>query len=96
MGHEIRSTNLVEKLTPNQQLVISNQTPPLLYRADFVFEAEGNGTKLTCNLDIKGGSSIVHLAKPVLEYIAQTRLEADFNTLKTLVENQSALTPEAA
>ena len=54
----------------NRLLKVVNRVPPLTYEATITVEPDEEGAVLGCLLAIEGVSSIISLAKPVLEYLA--------------------------
>lgn len=87
MGRTFQGRNKVTALAKDQRLTIENQSGPVSYTVTYELGGEDEMTRLTCRCDISGQMSFFNLAAPLLEYLAQSRLEADLKMLKVLVEH---------
>lgn len=88
MGRTFQGRNRVSTLRKNQILGIENQSGPVSYSVTYELAAvDETTTMLACRCDISGQMSFFDLAAPLLEYLAQSRLEADLKMFQVLVEH---------
>ncbi len=88
MGKTIKSVNEVTKLVTGRELVLENQESTLSYRMTYLLQAMPGCTMVNCHLSINGESTFMHMAKPVLEFMAHNRIENDLKLARVLIEDK--------
>jgi uncharacterized protein YndB with AHSA1/START domain len=91
LGKTNISRNRVTEFDEGHELRIQNDSGPLTYDVCYKLEADGGKTIMVCECEISGHVSFFNLAAPLLEYMAETKMEADLNALRVLVENHTCI-----
>lgn len=86
MGQVTSATAEVRSLTPERELELINNTGAILYRAVYRLIPSDDQTELILWCQIEPRSRVFQLARPLIESLAATRLQADMNMLKALIE----------
>lgn len=88
MGRKIESRNHVADFVENRCLRLVNRSGPLSYDIEYLLDPVSEGaTNVTCICRISGQVSYFQMAAPLLEYLAEAKLEAALASLQLLVEH---------
>lgn len=88
MGRRIESRNKVADFAENRLIRLVNRTGPLSYDIEYLLGPHVDGeTSITCICRISGQVTYFQMAAPLLEYLAEAKLEAALASLKLLVEH---------
>jgi uncharacterized membrane protein len=91
MGRKMESVLQFTTYEPNKEIVyksVSGQP----FEGSFLFEATGEGTKLTSVLKLQTGG-LLGLAEPLIAANVERESEANYSDLKALLENQVSGAP---
>lgn len=86
LGREFGATVKVLKVEPNRLVELESTSKPLDSVITFETVPVEGCTRVIVTLVIRSDHPVFGLARPLLESLAQTRLEADLRNLKTLAE----------
>jgi carbon monoxide dehydrogenase subunit G len=86
LGREIKSENLVVRIEPDRVLAIQNASGPLSYHVVYSLVPRGQGTQVTCYIEIESQHVAFRLAAPVFEMMVESQIQRDMERLKDAVE----------
>lgn len=87
-GQSVKANVEVVRLVPNIQMELLNRSGGITYRALWRLLSERpNETELICMLQFEFNSFTLDLARPVIESMAEIRLKARMETLRTLLSS---------
>lgn len=89
MGRDVESTMEVHRLVEGKDLELLNNTGAVPYRAVYRFIPEGGNTEIVLWCQLEPQTRLFHMAAPLIEALAKTRLSADLETLKNLIEAEA-------
>jgi hypothetical protein len=77
----------VENLIPNKLIELSNQSGAVTFTAVYIFhELKNHQTEVVCRLEFRFNSSILDLARPVIEGMAKDRILQNLERLRLLLK----------
>ncbi len=84
----MQSNNVVTGFEPSKRFAFKSTSGPIPLTVSMSVEAAGDGTRLTEDCDGEIGG-FFKLAEPIVMRMARRRIEADFGSLKDLLESRA-------
>jgi ligand-binding SRPBCC domain-containing protein len=86
LGRRLESTVEVTELEPDRRFSGKVLSGPFPWEFTYTFEASGDGTRVDFHIEGEPGG-FFRLAEPIVVRTVRKQMEADFSTLKELVES---------
>jgi uncharacterized protein YndB with AHSA1/START domain len=88
LGRKMELTNEYIKYEPNRRVTFKGESGSMRFETSYLTESTTNGTKLTCQMQVEQGG-LFGLAEPMIAKSFKRDFEANFRTLKALLESQA-------
>jgi carbon monoxide dehydrogenase subunit G len=85
MGRQMESTFEVTEFEPDRKITFKSTSGPIAIRARYILEPAAGGTRLSIVVDGEL-DGVFKLAEPMVVQSVKQQLDADFGTLKNLLE----------
>jgi uncharacterized protein YndB with AHSA1/START domain len=89
MGLMMTAGNEYTAYEPNRRIAFKTTSGPMQLQACYTTEASGNGTQLTCTIEIEKGSGLFRLMLPLIVRSIRKDMRENFVTLKGLLEQKT-------
>jgi carbon monoxide dehydrogenase subunit G len=87
MGRRMESGIEYTAYELNKKIAIKSYSGPSPFRQTFLFEKEGEGTRLNTTFELELGG-LMNLAEPLVAPRIRREMNADFDTLKEIIESR--------
>jgi uncharacterized membrane protein len=91
LGKKIETNSVVTSFTPNEEIAYKSETGPIPSAVQYLFEKDGNSTRVTLHYDIEPGS-FFRLGEQFLRPRIGAEVESSLQNLKKILEAEVAAT----
>ncbi len=86
VGQKNHAKITVERLVPDQEIILVNHAGAISYRVRYQLIAKGSArTELFCQVDFELKSLVLQMGHGMIESMARNRISGDLQNLKTLL-----------
>lgn len=88
MGRKVEAQNEYVEFSPGEKVAFKTVSGPLQLQASYLTVRTGEGTKLTCRMELVRGGGLSGLFHPLIVRNITKQMTADFVALKALLESK--------